>query len=313
MAGILIYSEKTQLALELVTAAMLISGNNGSSIKAVSLKNAEQAEELKSMGMEIYSINNPDLNLADTAAIASALKQTAEKTDADVILLSSNRKGKELAGRLAELLQAGCLTDVKQLKAGNDQIECTRNMLGGATVATQIIKSVRKVIALSPKAYPPADKKAGGSIKELNIDVNPSGIKVIETRAKKGDNVDIEAADILVIVGQGVEDREDLTTVESIASSLKGVVACSKPVATDKKWFGEERIIGLSGKICKPQLAVILGVSGQVQFTVGIRDAKTIVSINKDENAYLNQMADYVLIGDLKELIPELKIALSHR
>ena len=68
---------------------------------------------------------------------------------------------------------------------------------------------------------------------------------------------------------------------------------------------------GLSGKICKPELAIILGVSGQVQFNVGIRDAKTIVSINNDEKAYMNQMADYVLIADLKEVLPELKKAIG--
>jgi len=77
-------------------------------------------------------------------------------------------------------------------------------------------------------------------------------------------------------------------------------------VASDKKWFDEDRIIGLSGKICKPALALVLGVSGQVQFTVGVRDAQLIVSINKDENAFMNKLADYVLIADLHECLPEL-------
>ncbi|WP_276662708.1 FAD-binding protein, partial [Syntrophomonas wolfei] len=90
-----------------------------------------------------------------------------------------------------------------------------------------------------------------------------------------------------------------------------GEIACSKPVASDKKWLGEERIVGLSGKICKPQLAIILGVSGQVQFTVGIRDAGTIISINNDEKALMNNMADYVMIADLKEVLPDLNKALG--
>ena len=83
-------------------------------------------------------------------------------------------------------------------------------------------------------------------------------------------------------------------------------MACSKPVATDKKWLSEERVIGLSGKQCKPDLAILLGIYGQVQFTVGIRDAKTIVAVNSDENAVINQMADYVLTADLHEVVPEL-------
>ncbi|MGB4303639.1 MAG: FAD-binding protein, partial [Syntrophomonadaceae bacterium] len=87
-------------------------------------------------------------------------------------------------------------------------------------------------------------------------------------------------------------------------------VACTKPVATDKKWLSEERIIGLSGKKCKPQLALLFGISGQVQFTVGIRDARVIASINTDENASMNQMADYILTADLKEVLAEMNKAL---
>ena len=117
--------------------------------------------------------------------------------------------------------------------------------------------------------------------------------------------MDIGAAEILVIVGQGMEE-EDLHWAESIAKSLGGEIACSKPVATDRKWFPEDRIVGLSGKICKPRLAIIMGVSGQVQFTVGIRDADTIMAVNKDENASILQMADYAMVADLKELLPEL-------
>ena len=132
-------------------------------------------------------------------------------------------------------------------------------------------------------------------------------MKLVETREKAGENVDLESAEILVVVGLGVEKQEQLADVAVIAEALNGTVACSKPVATDRKWFGEERIIGLSGSICKPELAILLGISGQVQFAVGIRDAKTIVSINKDENANINKMSDYVLVADLNDVIPELK------
>jgi len=306
MAAILIYSDKTTLALELLNAAKLIAKNNNFPIKAVSINNDDQAEELAAKGAETYKIINPELSLSDTAAMAAALRQAAENVDADTVLLSSNRRGKELAGRLAQVINAGCLTDVKSLINENGSIQCVRNVLGGATIAIQQITTDKKVIAISPKAFAAATDEAGGSINECLVNINPSRIKLIETRAKAGDSVDIEAAEILVVVGQGVESQENLPAIMEIAKNLGGEVACSKPVATDKKWFGEERIVGLSGKICKPDLAIILGVSGQVQFTVGIRDAKTIVSINSDEKAYMNQMADYVLVADLKEVLPEL-------
>jgi electron transfer flavoprotein alpha subunit len=311
MAGILIYSDKTILALELFTAAKLIAQGSGLKIKAVSINNDELAEQLAAKGAETFKIKNSTLSLADTAAVASALQQAALQLDADTVLLSSNRRGKEMAGRLAQVFNAGCLTDVKSLRTDNSKIECIRNVLGGATVATQLITNDKKVIAISPQAYPAADDEVGGSINEYEVDVKPSGIRLIETREKAGDRVDIEAAVVLVVVGQGVENKEDLPIIGDIAKTLGGEVACSKPVATDKKWLGEERIVGLSGKICKPELAIILGVSGQVQFNVGIREAKTIVSINNDEKAYMNQMADYVLVADLREVLPELKRAIG--
>ena len=107
-------------------------------------------------------------------------------------------------------------------------------------------------------------------------------------------------------VGQGLEDEGQLAGVHDLAAKLGGEVACSKPLATDKKWLSEERIIGLSGKKCKPQLALLFGISGQVQFTVGIRDAKVIVAVNTDENAAINYMADYIMQADLHQIIQEL-------
>ena len=309
MAGILVYSDKTSYALQLITVAQMIAKDTGMTVKAVSINDAEQAAELAKRA-DSYKIDNDAINLADTAAVAAALKQAAEQLSANVILLSSNRRGKELTGRLAQSLQAGCLSDVNSLTINSGKIECLRNALGGATVATQQIETENQVIAIMPKAFEAAPE-ASGSLNDLSVDVKASALKMLEVKPKAGDSVDIEAADILVAVGQGVENQGDLVQVEAIAKALGGEVACSKPVATDKKWFSEERIIGLSGKKCKPSLAILLGISGQVQFAVGIRDAKTIVAINNDENADIMKMADYVMNADVADVIPELLKALS--
>lgn len=308
MAGIMIYSDKTSYALELITAAQMMAKDLGLPVQAVSINDAAQASELAKR-VETFKIDNAAINLADTAAVGSALKQAANKCSANIILLSSNRRGKEIAGRLAQSLDAGCLTDVNSFKVNGGKVECSRNALGGATVATQQIEVENQVIALMPKAFEPA-AEASGSLSDLAVDVK-STLKVLEVKSKAGDSVDIEAADILVAVGQGMENQADLSKVEAIAKALGGEVACSKPVATDKKWLSEERIIGLSGKKCKPSLAILLGISGQVQFTVGIRDAKTIVAINNDENADIIKMADYAMVADVEDVLPDLLKALS--
>jgi electron transfer flavoprotein alpha subunit len=237
------------------------------------------------------------------------LAQAAAKLGADTVLLASDRRGKELAGRLAQIMDAGCLTDVSAINVNGDKIECQRNALGGATVATQYIASDKKVIAIRPKTFEAA--AAGqGNAGSLEVQAKPSAVKLVEVKQKGGDTVDIEAAEILVAVGQGLNSQDDLPMVEELARKLGGEVACSKPVATDKKWLSEERIIGLSGKKCKPQLALVFGISGQVQFTVGIRDARIIAAINSDENAAINQMADYILTADLHDVIKEMNKSL---
>ncbi|NPV91919.1 MAG: electron transfer flavoprotein subunit alpha/FixB family protein [Firmicutes bacterium] len=310
MAALLVYSGKSPLALELLTAARFLAKDTAWEVKAVCINNEEQAVEMADRGAATFNIKNENINLADTAAVASALEQAAKKLDASIVLLASDRRGKELAGRLAQKLQAGCLTDVNSLAVVGGKVQCQRNALSGAVVATQQIESAWQVIALAPRAFETSTAEGGGSVQELEIEAAASPLKLVASRSKAGDTVDITAAEVLVIVGQGTEP-EDLEPVRAVAKALGGEIACTKPVATDRKWFPEDRIIGLSGKICKPQLAIILGVSGQVQFTVGIRDASTIVAVNKDENAYILQLADYAMVADLQEVLPELAKSLA--
>lgn len=307
MANVLIYSDKANMALELITAAKEIGAD---AVKAVTINDNDAAQALVDAGAEVFNIENDAITIADTAAVASALAQAVEQLGADTVLLSSNRRGKEIAGRLAQIINAGCLTDVAALQVNGDKIECQRNALGGATVATQTITEAKKVIAIRPRTFDPAAAGTGGSLNSLQVEAKPSALKLVEVRSKAGDSVDIEAAEILVVVGQGMESQDDLPLAQELAQKLGGEVACTKPVATDKKWLSEERIIGLSGKKCKPQLALLFGISGQVQFTVGIRDARVIASVNTDENASMNQMADYILTADLKEVLAEMNKAL---
>lgn len=306
MTAILIYSDQDSLALELVTAAR---GLEAAQVKAVVINNDNQAQALADAGVDVWKINNDTIVLADVAAVAAVVRQAAEKAGADTVLLTSNRRGKELAGRLAQLMAAGCLTDVNSVKWEDGRIKCQRNAWGGATVAVQTINTARKVIAFMPRSFEAATG-AGGSIEALEASIPAAAVKLVAVKAKGGDNVDIEAAEVLVAVGQGLKDADQLPMIEQLAKTLGGEVACTKPVATDKKWLSEERIIGLSGKKCKPRLAVLLGISGQVQFTVGIREAKTIVSVNTDENASINTIADYILVADLHQAAADLNAKL---
>lgn len=306
MAGILVYSENSKYAHELLTAAATIGSALGLDVRALSINNDMQAEDLAERCNEVYKIKEDSLQMSDTSAMAYALGQVVQKLDISVVLLSSNRRGKEITGRLAQILDSGCLTDVNGIEVRDGNIDCFRNGLGGATVVSQVIDTEKKVIAIVPKAFEPIGNTTPGAIRNVDVDVRTSGVNVVSAIPKVRDTVDIEASDIIVAVGQGLANKDDLPQVEKLAQLLGGEVACSKPVATDKQWLSEERIIGLSGKKCKPSLAVLLGISGQVQFTVGIRDAKTIIAVNTDENANIKHISDYMLVADIKDVIPEL-------
>ncbi len=305
MAGILTYSESDGLALELLTAANIIADKSGLSVYAITINNPAQAAALSAAGAAVYGIEKEEILPADTAAAAEAITGLVNRLDADIVLLSSNRRGKELSGRLAQAAGAGCLTDVSGIALNEGKIVCERNALGGATVVSQYIEG-KQIIAIRPRTFTPPVSAEAGSIEIVDTEAKSSGVKLLEFIPKTGDSVNIEEASILVAVGQGLHDQAGLSEVQALAAKLGGQVGCSKPIATDKKWLSEERVIGLSGKKCKPELALLFGISGQVQFTVGIRDAKIIAAVNTDENAASNYLADYVMQADMHQVIKEL-------
>jgi electron transfer flavoprotein alpha subunit len=311
MASILAFSERTNLTFELLGRAKELGGQMGLDVVAAAFNPADAEAYLKRGASKVFYSDQAELKDFEALVYCQALAWIVQKAGASLILLGSTRRGKELAGRLAQKLQAGCLTDVKSIELKEKKVICVRNAFGGATEATQVITTQIQVIALMPKAYEAAaEGEKKGEIVTLKLDLKPSRVKVLKKSEKDTGAVDIQGAEILVCVGKGLARQEDLKMIEDLAQTLGGLVACTKPLATDLKWLPESRIVGLSGKIGKPRLALCLGISGQVQFSVGIREAKTIMAINTDPNAYIFQITDYGLIADLHQAVPQLTAAI---
>jgi electron transfer flavoprotein alpha subunit len=290
---------------ELLGAAGALGGKDKTDL--LFLGEAEEARRTAARWGALHRIPGIETRLADTGSVAGALAEAQKTFSAPVVLFPSTRRGKETAGRLAQILGAGVLTDVHRMERGEEgSIRCHRNALGGAAVSVQRIGTAVQVIALDPGSFEAAPEPGPGPVTDLPVPLPPGRVVLREARPRVRDTVDIAAANCLVAVGLGLDRREDLALVERLARAIGGEIACSKPVATDRKWLPEDRIIGLSGKKCRPALAVLLGISGQVQFTVGIRDAKTVLSVNTDENAAIVPLSDYVFIADLREILPEL-------
>jgi len=308
MAGLLVYSERVDTARELVAGGKELAAALGLGVSAVALGPGAgaAASELAGAGADtVYVSEDAAFDGWPADAVAAGLAQIVEQAGASVVLVGSTRRGKETAPRLAQKLGAGCVTDVNSLVVEDGELLAGRYAFGGATVAREKLATATKVFAVMPKTFSAEGASAGaGNVVTPALTVS-TAVKLVDRRAKEGDHVNLDAAPIIVGVGRGFNAREDLALGDDLAAALGAVVGCTKSLA-DFKWLGEDRIIGLSGAKTAPDLYLSVGVSGQIQHTVGVSAAKLIAAVNKDKEAPIFGMADYGIVGDLYQVLPAL-------
>jgi electron transfer flavoprotein alpha subunit len=179
---------------------------------------------------------------------------------------------------------------------------------GKVNVKASLRKSDSYIVTLRPATFEVQEvKPLGGEILEV-----PSPLKedipykkFVEYFEPPAGGVDITAADILVSVGRGIKDAENLPMVENLAKALGGVVSCSRPIV-DKGWLPSDRQVGTSGKTVKPKLYLAVGISGAFQHVSGMKNSDIIVAINKDSKAPIFRAADYGVVEDLFKVVPVL-------
>lgn len=310
MNGILVYSDSKETALGLLAKARRLAGQNGPpiSLAILGMQDGPLEEAAFSHGAQkAFLGEDPLLEHFDAQIFAQALYQIAVQSEADLILIGSTQQGREVAPRLAQKLSAGCLTDAIGLSLEGDQLTVERRALGGNTVSAKIITSAIQVIAVMPGIYEASENGPGiGEVIKVSLDLPTPATRLVERKPKESGAVNIEDAEILVCIGRGVANQDDLSLIERFASAIGGKVACTRPISHENHWLSEDQMIGISGKVLNPALYLGVGVSGQIQHTVGIMDAKVIVAINKDPNAPIFNVADYGIVGDLYDLIPQI-------
>jgi electron transfer flavoprotein alpha subunit len=302
---ILVFSEKDEIAYELLSAAAELRPRAcllGSKV--------EEARALKCFAWgadKVYIGEDHALGNFYVETYAEALYQVMQRGSIDLLLLGLTKRGKELAGRVAQKLGAGCITGAINLKFSSDGIIAERYSLGGNTIAEETIKTEKKVIAVMPRTFKPQRQdKDKGEIIKVDLALDEPKVKIISREEKKGEAVNLEEAEVLVCVGRGLAKKEDLKLIEDLASALRGEVGCTRTLSSDYRWLSEERLVGMSGKRCKPKLSISIGISGQIQYSVGIMGSKVIVAINKDKDAPIFKIADYGIVGDLYQVVPKL-------
>ena len=314
MSGILVYSELEQTTLGLLSKGRELAAELGKSLAVALLGDeAQWADACQAHGAnQVYVGSDPALDIFQASTHASALAQIVAQAEADVILTGSTRRGRELAPRLAQKLSAGCVTDAISLSVQDERLVVERRALGGNTVSASVITSPQQVIAVMPKLFDPeqgdldAEPGKAGAVVNVDLTLDPPATRLVERRPKAAGAVNVEEAEVLICVGRGLAEEGDLALIQDLAEALGGVVGCTRPLSHEYYWLSEDQMIGLSGKLSSPRLYIGLGISGQIQHTVGILDSKVIVVINSDKNAPMFKIADYGIVGDLKQVVPRL-------
>lgn len=241
---------------------------------------------------------------------AKSLAAVGKEVQPELIVVAATRRGKTIAAQLAALLDIPCVTEGKKLAIESGKVSTSRTIYGG--LAEKALETDHAVIvSVIPGTFEKQKAAAPGSGEVSTLELSGSGVAVVARKAKEASTVNLNDADVVIGVGRGFGSQEKVKLAEELAAVLGGEIGCSRPAAEDLHWYPEERYIGISGAVIKPTLYIAAGISGQVQHTYGVRDAKTIVAIDKNENAPIFKTADYYIVGDLNEVLPELTAALK--
>ncbi len=312
--GVWVFSDKHDLALEMLGKAREIADRLQTELAAVLIGNnvQEKANELIKCGADkVYLVDSPSLEHFQAEAYLGVLHNLAGNYKPEIFLIGSTKNGKPLAARLATRLETGCVPDCARLSVDEQRrLIGERITYGGNAVAKVTFKTKPQIATVSARAFEkPEPKERVGQLVKLDVKVDEAKTEVVETKPLETSSVRIEDAEVIVSCGRGLGKKEDRVLLDELAGVLCGQVGCSRPLAEDRKWFSEW--VGLSGHKVKPKLYIACGISGVIQHVAGIRDAKVIVAINKDEQAPIFEIADYGVVGDLYQILPALKEAIK--
>lgn len=300
---ILVFSEKPTLLRELLGKARQMADGLGWTVGVVDF--GEEGAALAGNGADV--IYQVDANKRNPEIVLAMLNAAIDQAKPGIFLVGATKLGMEVAPRLAEQLSAGYAAwgvDLElDLATQSTTAQCM--LYTGNGVATINFKPGMLILTVAQGVFETSlTPGKAASIVMLNIPETSPRMVVLDYKVKPAGGICLEEAKLVVDVGQGVKQREDLEMVKSLASLLDGQLTCSRPIASDRDWFHEW--LGLSGAKVKPELCLAIGISGAIQHIIGIRDSRIIVAINNDEGASIFSQADYGVVTDLYEFVPVL-------
>ena len=253
----------------------------------------------------VYVAAGPEFTEYVTGPKAEALVALIADKSPAAVLVASTPEGKEVAGRLAIKTGSGVITDATGLDEG---LVAEQSIFGGSIVVQSRVKTGTPIIAVRPNSVTPQAEPGAAELVPLDVQVSDAAkaARITETVvAERGERPELTEASIVVSGGRGVGSAEQFALIEQLADSLGAAVGASR-AATDAGWYPHQFQVGQTGKTVAPQLYLAVGISGAIQHRAGMQTSKTIMVVNKDPEAPIFELADFGVVGDLFNVVPQL-------
>jgi electron transfer flavoprotein alpha subunit len=300
-------------ALELVAAAKKIDPNVSlTAIVAGSGANVDAVcKEVSAAFGAVWKIDHEALSYPNAEVVRGLLTRILPK--ASVVLVPHEHFGMDMAPGLSIKLDAAYLADAVNFEGVEDgKLKAVREEYSGQ-VSTHVLCDLSggAVITIRPGSFQAEEgQSAGGNVTDKTEEAVKEGIpgdkrRFLELVEAEVGEVDITKSDVLVSVGRGIEDEDNLELIFDLAKSMGGEVSCSRPIV-DAKWLEKARQVGTSGKTVKPKVYLALGMSGSFQHMGGVKGNPFIVAVNKNPKAPIFQLADVGVVADILDFVPEL-------
>jgi electron transfer flavoprotein alpha subunit len=317
MAEVLVLVEHAEGSVKKVTLELLTAARELGEPAAVVVGAPGTAAALKDRLAEygaatVYVAESDDIDSYLVAPKAEVLASIVQSGSPAAVLVPSTPEGKEVAARLAIRTRSGLLTDAVGVDA---DATATQHVFGGAVIVRSRVRTGTPVITVRPNSVTASPAPAEAS--EQVVEVAPSdaarGATVLERVVEeKGSRPALADASVVVSGGRGLGAAENFALVEKLADALGGAVGASR-AATDAGWYPHQAQVGQTGVTVSPQLYVAIGISGAIQHRAGMQTSKTIVAVNKDPEAPIFELADFGVVGDLFQVVPQLTDEIQKR
>ncbi|WP_408960560.1 electron transfer flavoprotein subunit alpha/FixB family protein [Natrinema sp. 74] len=299
--------ELRDVSYELITAGRdLVDETSGDLHLAVISGTVDDfAEKLNREGVDaIHTVDHGEEFNHDV--YAQAVTQLYDELAPQYVLTPNSVNGLDYAPAIATELDLPIVTDTIGLETDGETLVATREMYGGKVETTTEL-SGDAIVTIRGAEWPAAEGTGDAAIEAADADIDEDAIGSTVTGFEEvgGGDVDISEANLLVSIGRGIEEEENLDLIRDLADALDATLSSSRPIV-DNGWLPKNRQVGQSGKVVTPDVYIAIGISGAVQHVAGMKGSDTIVAINTDPNAPIMDIADYAIHDDLFDVVPEL-------